>query len=89
MTFKKVSLDRVPSQDNVLSFSKSGILFSSSFIKSSQLENKQSVSFFFDDEDQYLLGFEFYDDQGSKDSLVLQTVGSKSAVGSHQDLQAD
>jgi len=81
MTFKKVSLDRVPSQENVLYFNKSGIFFSSNFIKSNQLEKKQSISFFVDDVDPYLLGFEFYDEQGIQDSLVLQKVGTKTSVG--------
>lgn len=81
MTFKKVSLDRVPSQENVLYFNKSGIFFSSNFIKSNQLEKKQSISFFVDDVDPYLLGFEFYDEQGIQDSLVLQKVGVKTSVG--------
>jgi hypothetical protein len=80
MTFRKVSLDRVPSQGNVLYFNKSGIFFSSTFIKSYGLEGKQSISFFEDDEDPYLLGFEFYDEQGQKDSLVLQKYGVN-AVG--------
>ena len=81
MVFKKVNLDRVPSQDDVLYFNKTGIVLSSTFIQKKQLGNKQSISFYFDDDDPYILGFEFYDEQGLRDSLVLQSVGVKTAKG--------
>jgi len=78
MAFRKVTLDRVPSQGEVLTITKSGLYFSSSFIKGNNLETKESISFFFDDEDPYMLGFEFYDESGSPDSLILMAAGRNS-----------
>jgi hypothetical protein len=78
MTFRKVTLDRVPSQGEVLTITKSGIYFSSLFIKNHNLEKKESIAFFFDDQDPYMFGFEFYDEPGSPDSLVLMSSGRMS-----------
>lgn len=79
MAFRKISLDGIPSTQNVVTIGASGFGFSASFIKSNRLENKVAVSFYFDDEDQYKVGFEFHDDLGVPDSLKI-THGSDSAT---------
>ena len=71
MPFRKVLLERVPSTEEVLSISKSGLYFGAEFIRANKLEQKISVSFFIDDEDPYRIGFEFYDDAGKEHSLML------------------
>jgi len=78
MAFRKVLLERVPSMEEVLSISKSGLYFGAEFIRANQLERKVSVSFFVDDEDPYRIGFEFYDDSGREHSLVLMNSGRDS-----------
>jgi hypothetical protein len=75
MVFRKVSIERSPSMDEVLMISKNGFRFSSKFILNNKLENKKSMSFYLDDEDPYKLGFEFYDDTGRPDSMVLLLTG--------------
>jgi hypothetical protein len=71
MAFRKIILDNIPSSESVLTISASGIGFSAYFIKSNKLEKKVAISFYFDDEDPYRLGFEFYDEIGITDSLQL------------------
>jgi hypothetical protein len=75
MAFRKMTLDRVPSSEEVLSINKSGIYFSAEFIKKNKLTEKQSISFYLDDEDPYKLGFEFYDNSGEQNSVVLLNSG--------------
>lgn len=75
MAFRKVSLDRIPSSEEVLSITKSGLGFAAEFIKKNDLTEKLSVSFYLDDEDPYKLGFEFYDSSGENNTLMLMTSG--------------
>jgi len=77
MGFRKVTLERAPSMEEVLSISKSGLYFGAEFIKNNNLDKKVSVSFFLDDEDIYKVGFEFYDDPGKENSLILINTSSK------------
>jgi hypothetical protein len=75
MAFKKLALDRVPSSEEVLSINKSGLYFSAEFIKKNNLTEKQSISFFLDTDDLFKLGFEFYDNIGEQNSVVLLSSG--------------
>jgi len=81
MVFRKVILERIPSVDEVLSISKSGIGFGAVFMKSNELQNKTSVSFYTDDEDPYKLGFEFYDESGKDNSLMLTSGNGTKGAG--------
>jgi hypothetical protein len=71
MAFRRVSLERVPSQGEMLTISKSGLTFGAFFIKNNLLDKKRAVSFFFDDQDPYVLGFDFHDEPGGRDTLSL------------------
>ena len=71
MAIKEINLDKIPSQDDVLTISKSGINFSSQFIKKNNLEKMQSIKFLEDDDDRYWLGFEFLKDTGARNALGL------------------
>lgn len=75
MVIRKVILDRIPSQGDVLTITKSGLYFSAAFMKNHHLENMEAISFFFDDEDPYYLGFELYEKTGVADSLALLSSG--------------
>jgi hypothetical protein len=75
MAFKKLALDRVPSSEEILSINKSGLYFSAEFIKKNKLTEKQSISFFLDSDDPFKLGFEFYNNIGEQNSVVLLNSG--------------
>lgn len=59
--------------DEVLTITKNGLAFSASFIKNQKLEQKQAVKFYKDSENEYWLGFEFFDDKATTNSLALQS----------------
>ena len=71
MAFRKITLDSIPSTQDVMTISSTGIGFSATFIKSNRLEQMAAISFYFDDENQYRIGFEFHDKVGIPDSLIL------------------
>jgi hypothetical protein len=71
MAFRKIILDSVPSTQDVLTISTSGIGFSATFIKSNRLDQMAAISFYFDDENQYRIGFEFHEKVGLPDSLII------------------
>jgi hypothetical protein len=75
VAIKEVSLDRIPSQDSVLYFSRSGITFSASFIKKHGLQEREGVKFFIDDDDPYYLGFRFEEDASKPNTLKLLAAG--------------
>ena len=75
MAFRKVSLDRIPSAEEVLSITKSGLYFGAEFIKNNNLTEKLSVGFYLDDEEPYKLGFEFYESSGENNTLILVSSG--------------
>lgn len=81
MAFRKVILERVPSIEEVLTISKTGLYFGAEFIRANQIEKKLSVSFFVDDEDPYRIGFEFYNEVGREHSLVLMNTGNATNKG--------
>jgi hypothetical protein len=81
MTIRKIILNRIPSQDEVLTIGKSGFTFGANFIKGNKLENKKSISFFSNDEDTYWLGFQFFDETGNPDSLGLMSRKGSSTRG--------
>ena len=75
--WKKIILERIPSTSNTLTISKSGINFSAKFIKSNNLEEKESVHFFSDPKNKYKLGFGFLDESGGPGTLSLMKSGRK------------
>lgn len=75
--WKKIILERIPSTSNTLTISKSGIGFSAKFIKSNNLEEKESIQFFSDSENIYKLGFKFLDEIGGPGTLSLMKSGRK------------
>ena len=64
-TWKKINLERVPSQSDTLTIGKCGISFSARFIRNNNLENKKSITVFNDEENEYKQGFEFFDEAES------------------------
>tara|TARA_B110000495_G_C22823202_1_gene480470 strand:- start:16 stop:696 length:681 start_codon:yes stop_codon:yes gene_type:complete len=75
--WKKIILERIPSTSKTLTISKSGIGFSAKFMKSNNLEEKESIIFFSDPENIYKLGFEFLDELGGPGTLSLMKAGRK------------
>lgn len=59
--------------EEALTITSSGLSFSSTFIKNQKLEQKQSVKFYKDDENEFWLGFDFFDDKIVPNALALQS----------------
>ena len=71
MAIRPIILERIPNAGDVVMISNSGISFSASFIKSKKLQTMVSVGFFIDDNDPYKLIFQFYEEEGRQNTLVL------------------
>ncbi len=69
--WNKIILEKMPSMSRTLTISKSGISFSSKFIKSHKLEHKEGIEFFEDTDNEYTLGFRFLDETGKPGTLAL------------------
>ena len=80
--WKKVKMHYAQATDSVIYLTKNGITFSAHLMKEHDLVHKQAISFYTDDTDAYLIGFEFHDEPGLKDSLTLQNSGRGSKGGS-------
>ncbi len=77
--WNKIILEKMPSMSSTLTISKSGISFSSKFIKSNELEYKAGIEFFEDIDNEYTLGFRFLDETGKPGTLAL--IMKKGAAG--------
>ena len=73
MVIKETKLERIPSQDSVLTISKSGVFFSAVCVRKYGLLGKEGISFLHDDEDPYLLGFRFHASQKGFNMLAIQS----------------
>ena len=73
MVIKETKLERIPSQDSVLTISKSGVFFSAVCVRKYGLLGKEGISFLHDDEDPYLLGFRFHASQKGFNVLAIQS----------------
>lgn len=91
--WKRISLKHVRSKLDTLTISKSGIFFSSQFIKKFDLSEKKSIAFY-ESEDIYLIGFEFFDSKDEPDSLKItrpggalsRSVGANEIINNHKVL---
>lgn len=82
MVIKDTRLERIPSQDSVLTISKSGINFSAVCVRNYGLESKGGISFLHDDEDPYFLGFRFHASQRGFNVLAIQSQSRGPGAGS-------
>lgn len=73
MVIRKFLVMRTPSQDEVLNISTRGFYFSSKFIQNNNLLNKNSLTIYWDDDDPYWLGFEFFDDKNIGTTKLLKS----------------
>ena len=71
MAIRPIVIDRKPSAEHVLSFSKSGITLSAKFIREKELSDYEGIVFYRDDEDDYWLGFRLIQENNQADSLGL------------------
>jgi hypothetical protein len=71
MAIRPIVIDRKPSAAHVLTISSSGITLSAKFIKDEGLEEKEAITFYRDDEDDYWLGFNLIETNNKPDSLAL------------------
>jgi len=79
MAIRPIVVDRKPSAGQILSLSKSGITLSARFIRENNLEAKEGIVFYRDDEDDYWLGFRVIDANDQPDSLGLVATTSASS----------
>lgn len=81
MAIREIRLERIPSQDAVFTINKTGLYFSSRFIRKYNLQKMEGISFLQDDDDPYFLGFKFRDSLNHKNTLALQRSGRESVSG--------
>lgn len=71
--FTPTSSGKAIEDTEIVGISKAGFYFSAAFLKAHQLEAKEGILFYFDDEDEYRLGVQFLDDSSAPGSFKLNT----------------
>ena len=75
MKWKTMILERIPATKSVLTINKTGIYFSAHFMIENKLEDVVSVQFKLSEDDPYLLGFNFLEEAGEPNSVILSKSG--------------
>lgn len=71
MAIVEYILDKANGDDEVLVFRTSGFGFSASFIRNNDLQQKRSLKILRNEDNEYWLGFKFFDETGVPNSLAL------------------